>query len=209
MPAHKLEAHLKVCPVLAFQNRIKALPYYKCDINIMNPEPCDAADTDAVFSVEKIHRLYQKVSDKYCMEFPDLFHVYDQVKHIEAAGEKFTPELKHGNQQTKIVKIMGENGLLKGDFVEYGAGKAGLSSFIGESAEKGSSFIVVEREARRNKQDKVMRWAGHETRRETMDIKDFDLGYFADEKKDIIGVAKHLCGAATDLALCSFKLAKG
>ena len=41
-----------------------------------------------------------------------------------------------------------------------------------------------------------------------MDIKDFDLGFFT-EKKDIIGVAKHLCGAATDLALCSFKLAKG
>jgi len=38
-----------------------------------------------------------------------------------------------------------------------------------------------------------------------MDIKDFDLSYFA-EKKNIVGVAKHLCGGATDLSLASFKL---
>lgn len=53
-------------------------------------------------------------------------------------------------------------GLLLGDFVEYGAGKAGLSSFIAVQAEKGSSFILVEREARRNKKDKEIRALGHE-----------------------------------------------
>ena len=95
-------------------------------------------------------------------------------------------------------------GLMLGDFVEYGAGKAGLSSFIAVQAEKGSSFILVEREARRNKKDKEIRAIGHEIRREMMDIKDFDLSYFNDKKK-IIGVAKHLCGGATDLALCSFR----
>mgnify|MGYP003348924735 CR=1 FL=1 len=47
--------------------------------------------------------------------------------------------------------------LLLGDFVEYGAGKAGLSSFIALDADKKSTFIVVEREARRNKKDKEIR----------------------------------------------------
>ena len=96
---------------------------------------------------------------------------------------------------------------MKGDFVEYGAGKAGLSSFIGPKAEKGSTFILIEREARRKKQDKNIRAAGHDTRRETMDIKDFDLSYFNESKPDVIGVAKHLCGGATDLTLISFKQA--
>lgn len=41
-----------------------------------------------------------------------------------------------------------------------------------------------------------------------MDIKDFDLGWFK-EITQVIGVAKHLCGGATDLALYSFRLAKG
>ena len=89
--------------------------------------------------------------------------------------------------------------------MEYGAGKAGLSSFIALEADKKSSFIVVEREARRNKKDKEIRAQGIEVKREMMDIKDFDLSYFSD-KKNIIGVAKHLCGGATDLSLASFKL---
>jgi len=37
-----------------------------------------------------------------------------------------------------------------------------------------------------------------------MDIKDFDLGWFS-KKQEIIGVAKHLCGAATDLTIKSLQ----
>jgi tRNA:m4X modification enzyme len=93
-------------------------------------------------------------------------------------------------------------GLLKGDFVEFGAGKAGLSSFIAQSAEKESTFLVIEREARRKKKDKDIRACGFPLARETMDIKDFDLTKTA--LKSVIGVAKHLCGGATDLTLTSF-----
>lgn len=100
---------------------------------------------------------------------------------------------------------MKEANLLSGDFVEYGAGKAGLSWFIAAEAEKSSTFVVIEREARRNKKDKDIRVLGMDVKREMMDIKDFDLAYFK-EKTKIVGVAKHLCGGATDLALTSFKL---
>ena len=99
---------------------------------------------------------------------------------------------------------MKEKKILKGDFVEYGAGKAGLSSFVASAAEKGSTFLVIEREARRKKRDKDVRELGFPIARETMDIKDFNLTYFTEEKKDLIGIAKHLCGGATDLALTSF-----
>ena len=87
--------------------------------------------------------------------------------------------------------------------MEYGAGKAGLSSFIAAAAGKGSKFILVDREPRRHKQDKLIKYLGLEVRRELMDIKDFDLEKF-DEAKSVIGIAKHLCGGATDLALTSF-----
>ena len=40
-----------------------------------------------------------------------------------------------------------------------------------------------------------------------MDIKDFDLGWFS-KKQEIIGVAKHLCGAATDLTIKSLQSCK-
>lgn len=98
---------------------------------------------------------------------------------------------------------MGNYAMLQGDFIEYGAGKAGLSSFIAEKAAPGSSFIVVEREARRLKKDKEIRAFGFEITRITMDIKDLDLGWFKD--KQVIAVAKHLCGGATDLTICSLK----
>ena len=86
--------------------------------------------------------------------------------------------------------------------MEYGAGKAGLSSFIATSANKGSSFIFIEREGRRNKKDYEIKQLGFPVRRELMDIKDFDLSKI-DEALSVVGVAKHLCGGATDLSLTS------
>ena len=39
-----------------------------------------------------------------------------------------------------------------------------------------------------------------------MDISDFDLVKWLDEKSHgVIGIAKHLCGGATDLALIAFQ----
>ena len=40
-------------------------------------------------------------------------------------------------------------------YVEYGAGKAGLSQYIGQSFKESDrfSFLVVERESRRNKKE--------------------------------------------------------
>jgi hypothetical protein len=47
--------------------------------------------------------------------------------------EMHTHELKHGNQQDKIVKYMDEGGLINIPnclYVEFGAGKAGLSVYV-------------------------------------------------------------------------------
>ena len=66
-------------------------------------------------------------------------------------------------------------------FVEFGAGKAGLSSFVAEglSVKKrdpsGCSFLIIEREPRRMKQDRGITNKGFRTVRERMDIAHFDL----------------------------------
>jgi tRNA:m4X modification enzyme len=88
-------------------------------------------------------------------------------------------------------------------FVEFGAGKAGLSSFVSATAKPGSVFVVNDREARRNKLDKVMRERGFVVHRDTVDIKDYNLANT--EYTDIVGIAKHLCGGATDLTLMALK----
>ena len=81
-----------------------------------------------------------------------------------------------------------------------------------EGSEKASTkFLVVDREALRQKKDLYIRHSGFETDRVRIDIADFDLVKYLEEKypevaaaPTVIGIAKHLCGGATDLALTSY-----
>ena len=82
-----------------------------------------------------------------------------------------------------------------------------------EELHKDSKFVVIEREARRNKKDRFMRASGFGTERYMMDIADFDIVKYLkhisetsskDKSVHIVGIAKHLCGGATDLTLTSF-----
>jgi hypothetical protein len=79
---------------------------------------------------------------------------------------------------------MSEGGLMNVKnslYVEFGAGKAGLSSFVAADLHerkvdtKESGFLIIEREARRGKLDRKIRDCGFRTVRERMDIADFDL----------------------------------
>jgi hypothetical protein len=69
-------------------------------------------------------------------------------------------------------------------------------------------FLIVDRDTRRRKLDKNFREEFY-TVREKMDIADFDLEKFLiadgqiNENSELLCVAKHLCGGATDLSLTS------
>ena len=82
---------------------------------------------------------------------------------------------------------MEERGVLKNEdgnklrvFIEYGAGRAGLSAFVADRMKQDNkneslhAFIIVDREARRYNHDKNFR-DRFLTIREKMDIADFDL----------------------------------
>ena len=83
-------------------------------------------------------------------------------------------------------------------YVEYGAGKAGLSSFVAaklaeirEGDERGGAassssqikFLVIDRDSRRFKKDKQVKGAGFEVERQKFDIADFDLVKYTEIKK--------------------------
>ena len=97
-------------------------------------------------------------------------------------------------------------------FIEYGAGRAGLSSYVAQSYssehKEKVEFMIIDRDTRRNKLDKNFR-EDFTTIREKMDIADFNLeAYLQVNKKDnrrMISIAKHLCGGATDLSLVSIE----
>ena len=129
-----------------------------------------------------IDATYQRLKGQYGQEaeLANLFDVdeqmemWDKINVDEGQANKLLTEgMKHGNQQTNIVNKMSESSLLncQGDkdliYVEYGAGKAGLSSYVAlelaevhkkESFEKSKvSFLVIDRDARRYKKDKYVR----------------------------------------------------
>ena len=65
-------------------------------------------------------------------------------------------------------------------FIEYGAGRAGLSSYVAERLDKSCTnfkFIIVDRDTRRFKLDKNFK-EDFLTFREKMDIADFNLEKF-------------------------------
>lgn len=143
----------------------------------------------------------------------------------ESLDEKFEPEAKHMNQQNKIVDWMVEQGMLDKPvsdkqqhvFIEYGAGRAGLSSYVADRLQKNQverpedfEFMIIDRDTRRNKLDKNFRET-FRTTREKMDIAHFHLEKFLEsheapegkEQRSLLSIAKHLCGGATDLTLVS------
>ena len=79
---------------------------------------------------------------------------------------------------------MREHGLLEASgesqniYIEYGAGRAGLSSFVADDIDtksaKNHTFVIVDRDTRRRKLDKTFR-EDFTTYREKMDIADFDV----------------------------------
>ena len=89
-----------------------------------------------------------------------------------------------------------------------------MSSYIAQrlsgenKPENEVKFVIVDRDTRRRKLDKNFREEFY-TVREKMDIADFNVEKFLEEDENIkdnselLCVAKHLCGGATDLSLTS------
>ena len=61
-------------------------------------------------------------------------------------------------------------------YVEFGAGRAGLSSYVSSGCQnKHAVFLAIDRDSRRFKLDKEIKANGFDSIREKMDIADFDL----------------------------------
>ena len=90
-----------------------------------------------------------------------MFESVHKIEKYYLDGEnlaKLEPEAKHTNQQNKIVDWMSDHKLISEVpdntdrlFIEYGAGRAGLSSFVADrmSKQMKSKFIIVDRDTRR------------------------------------------------------------
>ncbi|CAL1591802.1 unnamed protein product [Knipowitschia caucasica] len=205
----KLQKHLKKC-----NSREKPKPvYYVEDANSGSGDEADS--TEEVSLSERspgellclMEKLQSVCRDLQCeLEEQVLSHAalqeeLNNPKNGESAH-------KHLRQQSSILAHMAALGLLRGRrcFVEFGAGRGKLSHWIREALKDQPELqlLLVERSSTRFKVDGKHADAGAEFERLQVDIQHLDLSrvpLLQEKSLSVVGVGKHLCGAATDLAL--------
>ncbi|CAK6981282.1 tRNA:m(4)X modification enzyme TRM13 homolog [Scomber scombrus] len=211
----KLEKHLKKC-----NSREKPKPVYFVE-NINAGSADGDATLQQVCLSERSRTQLQSLVDKLKSAVTGLqCDIEDSIlSHPALQQELNNPKngdsaLKHLKQQSSILGHMEALGLLgRGrSFVEFGAGRGKLSHWIHEALKtceqlktcEHLQLVLVERCSTRFKVDGKHQDDGVEFVRLQVDIQHLDLSkvpQFQQKKLPLVGVGKHLCGAATDLAL--------
>ena len=178
-------------------------------------------DADGYDYVEGLHApVYSSASDRaeYCR--------IEQMLMPSLSGSKVSEKsLRHARQDAHIVHTMAQNDLLTSgessslrlSYVELGSGQGLLSHAI-SCYDSSSSIVMVERAPNKHKVDKDLRRKHVAFYRLRMDIRHCNIAklpsvqQFSSSKGpvarvddgglcDVVIVAKHLCGLASDLAI--------
>lgn len=191
----------------------EVLPVYikpKCNIGDVT-----TSDDDKIFRLQDLQQdeldaVIAIVKERYerhvagTIETNFLTH---KVLDDELANETYGHEKrKHIIQTSSILGILQNDNFLqeKTCFIEYGAGKAALTFWLATAMKdlKGSKVLVVDRASHRHKKDNLIRDRDL-VERIRADIADLSLKglEMLSSCESLVGVSKHLCGGATDLAL--------
>ncbi|GAB1865000.1 tRNA:m(4)X modification enzyme TRM13 [Camponotus japonicus] len=205
----KLTKHLGVCNA---KRRLDAQPAFIVKgINldeeaIVAPPhvPLSQLDESVLETViRKIHSAYDKLPD-----FSQAILQHDVLKDKlkdETCGNNVR---KHLLQNASLLGHLEQAGLVQNDtcFIEFGAGKALLTYWLGQIIKDklNSCLLLVDRSSHRHKSDnKLKKEESHLViKRVRADIADLRLNQVEIQPiKYKVGIAKHLCGTATDLAI--------
>lgn len=204
----RLQKHLRICNA-----REKDKPeYFVHDINAGEASSYDAekinlsdiSDDDLLAFIKKINILF----NENCISIIDSHSLHPllelEMKKIDDGFNNF----KNMKQQASLLSLLDSRGFLSNGscFVEFGAGKGQLMYWIVQCVpeKEKCSFILVDRSAQRHKSDNKFKGTHVQIERIRMDIQHLYLGKLNSIKQNlnnVIGVSKHLCGCATDLAL--------
>ncbi|KAK1165367.1 hypothetical protein AOXY_G13878 [Acipenser oxyrinchus oxyrinchus] len=207
---NKLEKHLKKC-----NSREKPKPvYYVKDVNAGLEEDLDTSKEQITLSSRSKEELGVFIK-KLKHAAAGLNHKHEEqiLSHSALQEALNNPNngdfaFKHLKQQASLLGNMEALGLLGPDrcFVEFGAGRGKLSHWV-DIALQGSKnihFLLVERATTRFKVDGKHKSSESVFERLHVDIQHLCLSkvpLLIKEKMPVVGIGKHLCGAATDLAL--------
>nr|XP_033330164.1 tRNA:m(4)X modification enzyme TRM13 homolog isoform X1 [Megalopta genalis] len=116
---------------------------------------------------------------------------------------------KHLSQTASLLSHLERAGLVQDNtcFIEFGAGKGKLTYWLGQMIKdrKDSCILLVDRSSHRHKSDNKLKNEQYPLviKRIRADIADLKLNNIAEIKtfNYKVGIAKHLCGVATDLTI--------
>ncbi|KAG2231513.1 methyltransferase TRM13-domain-containing protein [Thamnidium elegans] len=163
---------------------------------------------------EELDSVISKVSAAYDKHVPTI----EKQILTHPSAEKKRCSLKNSKHLDQLSSLMGHmelNGMLKDKtacFVEFGAGKGDLSSYVKKALQEENgeaTYLLLDRKTVRNKADMGLQGQSENksiVQRVLIDIKDLDLSKvecIENNDKKVIAVSKHLCGCATDISLVS------
>lgn len=213
--AKNLRKHLKICNVAT---ALKDQPDYISPGLNAGPKDSDSdlpdfklADVDND-TVEKLVNKINEIYEKYAIDekIIELFKSH-QILESETSREDSAEHLKHLRQTSAILGYLDHFKLYKDkvSYVEYGAGKGAVSYWLAHTITDypNSKILLIDRASLRNKKDnKLEEKYAQAVQRIRADIADFAISKHPaiQETERIVGIGKHLCGAATDFAIrCS------
>ncbi|NXF71859.1 TRM13 enzyme, partial [Sclerurus mexicanus] len=206
----QLQKHLKKC-----NSREKPKPvYFVQDINAGLKDVAEIPEKQvslSSLSIEEMQNLIIKL--KKASNGLEL-HLKEQILSHQALQEALNDPkngesaFKHLKQQASILGNMEKLHLLGPGrcFVEFGAGRGKLSHWVDVALQNVESvqFLLVERATTRFKVDGKHKRRDSVFERLQVDIQHLCLNkvpILEKTKLPVVGIGKHLCGAATDLAL--------
>ncbi|CAG9856571.1 unnamed protein product [Phyllotreta striolata] len=206
--AHNLKKHLKICNA-----RPKPLePFISKGINTDQ----SAAEEDntyrllSSFPTEDIRKTITKVNDTFTNVIQkNLSQKISTNKFLEQEMQK--PDYgfktkKHLEQVSSILGLLGDYNLMKRNtcYIEFGAGRGQLSFWLASTIDdEDSKILLIERASPKHKKDNKLAKTTDKVSRIRADISDIVLDKLEQVLKSssVVGVTKHLCGEATDLAI--------
>ncbi|XP_077270405.1 tRNA:m(4)X modification enzyme TRM13 homolog [Temnothorax americanus] len=215
----KLTRHLGVCNA---KRRLDARPAFVVEganldagtIAAPPRVPLSQLDESVVGTViRKIHAAYEKLP-----EFSRTILRHDVLEDKLSDETCGSNVRKHLLQNASLLGHLEQAGLVQDDtcFVEFGAGKAQLTYWLGQiiKDKSNSCILLVDRSSHRHKSDNKLRKEENRLviKRVRVDIADLQLNQIAEIQpiKYKVGIAKHLCGTATDLTIrCLVKSMNG
>ncbi|NXT17368.1 TRM13 enzyme, partial [Syrrhaptes paradoxus] len=206
----QLQKHLKKC-----NSREKPKPvYFVQDINAGLKDVAEVPEKQvpiSSLSKEELENLIIKLKKatnglELCLKEQILSHqALQEALNDPKNGE---PAFKHLKQQASILGNMEKLHLLGPGrcFVEFGAGRGKLSHWVDVALQnvENVQFVLVERATTRFKVDGKHKRRDSIFERLQVDIQHLCLNkvpVLEKKKLPVVGIGKHLCGAATDLAL--------